>query len=257
MYLSSILLDKIAGYMGIYNKIVSVFFSRIPVPDIFNERSCRHKKEITGEDKKVNEVESTENVSPSEAEDNYSLDNYSYDYSYDEEPKECEELGKYNSSVYEENQKLLYKELDRGLYCDYVNELETTCFEQSLLEIWMYKEEVIKNLSIDDILHAVNILDRSPYFGFKYDYSKLLGSVTRNKTNHITSARAALYNLNTVVNLTNINLGSFQVGNDAKRALDDENIHWQDETIKVALQYNSNSTSSGILLFANRITWAN
>jgi hypothetical protein len=109
----------------------------------------------------------------------------------------------------------------------------------------MYKEDVIKNLSTEEILYAVNILDRSPYFGFKYDYSKLLGSITRSKTNHIISARAALYNFNTVVNLTKINTGSFQVGNDAKRALDDENIQWQDEGIKVALDYNNNATTTG------------
>ena len=140
------------------------------------------------------EDENKDNRTTIEAEDDY----YSYDYdSYDYEndgPQECKDIGFYNNSVFEENEKLLYKELDRDVYCEYVEELETTCFEQSLLEIWRYDAEVISQLTSEKILRAVNILDRSPYLGFKYDYAKLLGSVKRNSTGHIVSAKAALYN---------------------------------------------------------------
>ena len=141
----------------------------------------------------------------------------------------------------------MYKELPRDVYCDYVEELETTCFEQSLLGIWMYDEYVISHLSTEEIIYAINILDRSPYLGFKYDYAKLLGSIKRNSTGHIVSATAALYNLNTVVDLNNIKNESLKVTNDPYKILDDENILWQDEVIKAALRANDNSTVSGKL----------
>ena len=156
--------------------------------------------------------------------------------------------------MYEENQRLLYKELPRDVYCDYVEELETTCFEQSLLGIWLYDEYVISHLSTDDILYAVNILDRSPYLGFKYDYAKLLGSIKRNSTGHIVSATAALYNLNTVVDSSNIQNEEFKVVNDPYKVLDEENVLWQDEVIRAALRANDNSTVSG-KLSCNNVTF--
>ena len=229
-----------------YNEYDSFYVFRIPVPDLFDERSCRRKKHITEEDKVGNIVEATNNK---ESEDEYAqndyADYYSYDYS-ESEPKSCADIGKYNNSVYEENQKLLYKELPRDTYCEYVEELETTCFEQSLLEIWMYDEHVIQGLTTNDIIYAINILDRSPYFGFKYDYEKLLGSIKRNSTGHIISAKAALYNFNTVVDLSKVTNTTFQVGDDPRKILDEENIKWQDEGIKIALLADGNSSTTGV-----------
>ena len=146
---------------------------------------------------------------------------------------------------------MLYKELPRETYCEFVEELETTCFEQSLLEIWMYDEDTIKGLTSNDILYAVNVLDRSPYFGFKYNYEKLLGSIKRNSTGHIVGAEAALYNFNTVVDVTKVANDSFQIGNDPKKILDVDNIKWQDEGIRVALLADSNSSNTGTFIVYN------
>ena len=109
----------------------------------------------------------------------------------------------------------------------------------------MYDEDVILGLSKDDIIFAVNILDRSPYFGFKYNYEKLLGSIKRNSTGHIIGAKAALYHFNTVVDESKVTNTSLQLGNDPKKVLDEENIQWQDEVIRVALLADSNSSSTG------------
>ena len=147
--------------------------------------------------------------------------------------------------MYEENQKLVYKDLPRDVYCEYAKELETTCFEQSLLGMWMYEEDVINQLSNEEILYAINVLDRSPYLGLKFDYSKLLGSIKRNSTGHIVSATAALYNFVTVVDLTKTKKDSSKFVNARNKILDEENILWQDEAIRAALGANGNSSISG------------
>ena len=222
--------------------IVNLLNFRIPVPDLFEERSCLRKNDEPREAKSNKGIEN-------EYDDDYS-DYYSYDDTTNE-PKSCGDIGKYNNSVYEDNQKLLYKELPRETYCEFVEELETTCFEQSLLEIWMYDEDTIKGLTSNDILYAVNVLDRSPYFGFKYNYEKLLGSIKRNSTGHIVGAEAALYNFNTVVDVTKVANDSFQIGNDPKKILDVDNIKWQDEGIRIALLADSNSSNTGIYIVYN------
>ena len=118
----------------------------------------------------------------------------------------------------------------------------------------MYNEYTINRLSTEDILYAVNILDRSPYLGFKYDYAKLLGSIKRNSTGHIISATAALYNFNTVVDLTKVKNESFNVANSSPRkTLDEENIRWQDQAIEAALRANERSTVSG-KIFCTHVT---
>ena len=48
--------------------------------------------------------------------------------------------------------------LPRDIYCDLVTTLDTRCSEFSLLEIWDFDEEIIRSLSQEDILDAVNTL---------------------------------------------------------------------------------------------------
>ena len=247
-----------AKYLLRFIMKVTIGIFRIPVPDLFDQKNCKtnisedaQKIERNDIDSKIStNVEMVEDVNktnrnPREAEDDYSSYDYdSYDYENDG-PQECKDIGFYNNSVFEENEKLLYKELDRDVYCEYVEELETTCFEQSLLEIWRYNAEVISQLTSENILRAVNILDRSPYLGFKYDYAKLLGSVKRNSTGHIVSAKAALYNFNTVVDPSKVQQRKLGADSGAKRFFDENNIKWQDDVIRTVLDYSNNSTNSG------------
>ena len=176
-------------------------------------------------------------ITESEYEDSYNYDEDEYySSSSSTAPNECKNTGNRNVSVFEETQKSTYTELPRNVYCDIVDTLETQCFEQSLLEIWMYNEKTIRQLSKLDILDAVNNLDSSPYFGFQYNYSKLLGSVGRNKSGHIISAKAALYYLATVVDLSKIKPRSFLTSAaGVQRSMDEPNILWQDQAIKIIL----------------------
>ena len=57
--------------------------------------------------------------------------------------------------------------------------------------MWRYDEDLIRSTTQQEILDAVNLLIKSPWFGYDLDYSSLLGGVERNETGHIVSAKTA------------------------------------------------------------------
>ena len=79
--------------------------------------------------------------------------------------------------------------LPRDIYCDLVSTLDKRCAELSLLEIWDYDGEIINNLSQQEILDAVNTLDKSPWFFSKRNYLDDLSGVTRNSSGHVVGAQ--------------------------------------------------------------------
>ena len=122
--------------------------------------------------------------------------------------------------------------LDR--YCDIVKELEIKCFEQSLLEIWNYDENLLTELTTEDIISAIKRYDRSPYFGYAFEYTLLLGGMKYNSQHELVSASAIMYNFPTTVDLDQIKIVS-----ETKNAgtefdpLDANNLLWQEKAIEV------------------------
>lgn len=57
--------------------------------------------------------------------------------------------------------------------------------------MWRYDEQLIQTTTQQEILDAVNLLTKSPWFGYDLDYSGLLGGIKRNSSGHIVSARTA------------------------------------------------------------------
>lgn len=64
-----------------------------------------------------------------------------------------------NKSISESNADFL-GDLPPDIYCDLVSTLDKRCAELSILEIWDFDGDVIKNLTQQEIIDAVNILDR-------------------------------------------------------------------------------------------------
>jgi len=79
--------------------------------------------------------------------------------------------------------------LPRSIYCDLVSTLDKRCAELSLLEIWDFDGEIINNLSQQEILDAVNTLDKSPWFFSKRNYLDDLSGLTRNSSGHVIGAQ--------------------------------------------------------------------
>ena len=104
--------------------------------DIWIQRNCRRKRYAAGKNDDDYVSEDIGNVSTTESDDGYS---YNYDtdendyYYLNTELEDCNNLGKFNGSAFEENQRNISKELPRNIYCDLIGTLETQCFEQSIL----------------------------------------------------------------------------------------------------------------------------
>ena len=81
--------------------------------------------------------------------------------------------------------------LPDNIYCDLVTTLNEKCILTNLLEIWRYDEQHIRTATQQEIINAVNILTKSPWFGYDTDYSKFLGGIERNASGHIISAKTA------------------------------------------------------------------
>ena len=57
--------------------------------------------------------------------------------------------------------------------------------------MWRFNEALIETASRQEIIDAVNLLAKSPWFGYDRDFSSLLGGIIRNSTGHIVSAETA------------------------------------------------------------------
>ena len=55
--------------------------------------------------------------------------------------------------------------LFKQIYCNVFNNLERTCKEYSVLELWNFDEALIRNLTDEDIVAAVNGVKISPVTG--------------------------------------------------------------------------------------------
>ena len=207
---------------------------------------------------------STSVIDPGSDDDGYDTYDYNYDaYAYqgDEQlPDDCNDFkqlveskngatclkGKNNT-----NERKSEAPEMKQVYCDLLDTLESECLEQSLLEIWRGKsgigERTINNLTQNDILFAINNLCVSPYFGFEYDFSKLLGGIKRNSSDHIIGARSAMHFYFTTVDMNNISsLGDADAGTDPDATLDEANYAWQEAVINLVLQESKNMENAGV-----------
>lgn len=199
-------------------------------------------------------------------------DEYDYNYEYDPEDYKDEEIDyKDFSSLqdeqkYDKSQKEIAGSLPSSVYCDLVNTFDTKCFETSILEIWRYHEDTIMKLTQEDILYAINVVRKSPYFGFNYDFAGKLGGVKRNKTGHIVGATSALHSWVSTVDESDvvksfIQLDTVKVG---KINLDweldvidmclDQAQEWKDDGIDITVKVNvarSFNDISGQAIFAD------
>lgn len=78
--------------------------------------------------------------------------------------------------------------LDPALYCSFIEVMKEECYEKSILDLWDYNEDIIANLTEDDIIRAINSYDPKTILGRFKNYEHLLGDIVRNETGHIIGA---------------------------------------------------------------------
>jgi len=80
-------------------------------------------------------------------------------------------------------------ELPRDVKCNILKSLQEKCAQYSLLEIWKYNETMIRTATQQEIIDAVNLLERSPWNSHGAHYIGSMGGKTKNSTGHIIAAK--------------------------------------------------------------------
>ena len=104
--------------------------------------------------------------------------------------------------------------------------------------MWRYDEDLIRSTTQQEILDAVNLLTKSPWFGYEVDYGQLLGGVVRNSSGHIVAAETAhlIWTLH-VPDDAVIETG--QGGGLEIEPADKTTIDWEEQFINIALNMSS------------------
>ena len=119
--------------------------------------------------------------------------------------------------------------------------------QTSLLEMWRYREDFVRSTTQEEILAAVNLLERSPWYGYSSSYRHLLGGVTRNTTGHIVAARTAymVWTLQVPEGVEFVSKTGLEID-----PADVTTIDWERQFLEVAL----NMTSTEVKLLPNAVS---
>ena len=137
-------------------------------------------------------------------------------------------------------------ELPDNIYCDLVTTLNEKCVLTNLLEIWRYNEDFINTVTQTEIIEAVNVLMRSPWFGYDADYSKLLGGIRRNSSGHIISAESATM-IWTVKVPDDVEIVQNQGSGVEVELADKTTLAWEEQLVQICL----NMSSTEIIILPN------
>ncbi|XP_037793998.1 NPC intracellular cholesterol transporter 1 homolog 1b-like [Penaeus monodon] len=125
--------------------------------------------------------------------------------------------------------------LSRDGYCDFQANMEQSCLENSLLEVFGYDRRDIESLSQEQIIDDINYADVSAVFGFPLNATKFLGGIERDADGLIVKARTAMHLWFTKVNRTAIELGEYLNDGGSGSQVDLMNFNWEQEFIKNVL----------------------
>merc|ERR1719234_811248 len=156
--------------------------ARIPIADIFQTKRRRRRQAegIT--------IEPLTNSTDEEYDEYYDIWEGEYDEDYDYEARVVQkqriDFAKYGKKREEEEEEKDKEEeegttnsLPPDIYCDLVNTLNQKCILYTFLDAWRYDEDLILSASQQEILDAVNLLERSPWFGYGTNYSSAMGGI--------------------------------------------------------------------------------
>jgi len=155
--------------------------SRVPIADIFQTKR-RRKRQATSEE---------EYYDYADIWGDYDTDNATEDTGTTSSGRTRINYAKYGKQNKSSETNNLGSDQPADIYCGIVETLTEKCLMTSLLEMWRFNEDFIETTSHQEIIDAVNLLAKSPWFGYDRDFSSLLGGIVRNSTGHIVSAETA------------------------------------------------------------------
>ncbi|GLV43096.1 Patched-related [Carabus blaptoides fortunei] len=118
-------------------------------------------------------------------------------------------------------------------YCQIIESLIKECYQRSILEIFKYDSNILRNMTNEDIINYVNVVDISPVTGHPVNYTELLGGIRRNSTGHIISAQVVLSFYYAEVNFTAVEMD--KTGNDFGTGdwVTESVLKWENEFLKI------------------------
>ncbi|XP_076658012.1 patched domain-containing protein 3 [Halictus rubicundus] len=140
-----------------------------------------------------------------------------YDDFFDMEPESQINSTKFEPAVH----------ADPKLYCNIVDNLPKACLLSSLVDIWDYDSNVIRQKSNKEIIRDVNRAKISPTLGHPMNFTSLLGGITRDEQGKIISATAVKTQWAVHINFSKVDMDNF--GNDVGTAdwATDEVFKWE------------------------------
>jgi hypothetical protein len=145
------------------------------------------------EAKEEDEEEEEDKEEEDEEEEDYDdiWDDYEYDYLEETEAQVTKRPTVDFASFSRQNNLTSGSALPQDIQCSLVTSLEERCAAFSLLEGWKLDANLVAFASQEEILMAINSLQRSPVYGHDTDFTALLGGIVRNTTGHIVAASTA------------------------------------------------------------------
>ena len=256
-----------------YNRTWSDLCFRVPIADIFLTRKKRQTqvvnttvsvlatkqavKEGGQRDPKLIEDDLKDDYSP--------FDDYYY---YDEESAYDQEvIHDPVSDQAAQGQVDIVADLPPDIYCDLIETLNDKCLESSILEIWKFNEDIIRRLSTEDILEAVNVINKSPHYGYNFNYSTLLGKcqlchkcqmsylgmfigdIQRDENGLIIGAKSTQHAWVTKINPNSDRKDTYGLELDLA---DDTSLLWEEKLIETMLDYDSSLTNLSVKINVHR-----
>lgn len=129
--------------------------------------------------------------------------------------------------------------MSREDYCATMDSLPKVCLETSLLEVWGLDEEVIMNLTDEQVLEDINSKRISEVFGYGVNFTKYLGSVSYDEEGKVVSAGGAIHVWVTAVDPEGVLSGDVVVDQGSGELVDANGFTWEKMWVRTVLNDSS------------------
>ena len=103
-----------------------------------------------------------------------------------------------------------------SLVCSVLNSLPNGCLLNSIMDIWEYNSTFIESQTKEEIVEKFNSVNISPTLGHPFNFSQLLGGITKDDNGKIIGAKVVKTQWVVYINFTKSNMD--EIGNDAGTA---------------------------------------
>ncbi|XP_063533276.1 protein patched homolog 1-like [Cydia strobilella] len=101
--------------------------------------------------------------------------------------------------------------IGEDFYCGFIENFPMTCLQHNIVDLFKNDLDLNKGATKHDIVSKINSVKTNPVSGHDFDYTELLGGVSRDESGNIVAAKSVILTWYTEVNMSAVDLN--QVGN--------------------------------------------